>query len=416
MDQYWSNSERQLWVLTTFVGSSMLYACRTIMPVTIVAVSKDFSWDKAQTGLILSAFFCGYMFTQVLGGFLSDRIGGETVISLAAVGWTLVTFWTPQLFYLFSNESLAFYFAVFTRILVGIFQGVHFPSLSSLFSNRVSESERSSCLSTAAAGSSLGTIFSGSVGSFLLHHYGWSNSFYFIALCAICWLLFLRYYLIARQRRKAMILSLKDLTSSNDLTKEPVPWNKLFKSSALWSMIFGHFCHTWAFFTFVSWLPTYFEESFTEAKGWIFNVIPWVLQMPVQICSGFAADYMITKGYSKTFTRKFFATLSLFGVSTCLVMLSATSSYSAALFFVTIAMGFASTHSGGIFCNPSDLAVKHSGMMNTAGAIPGFVGVYITGIILKYTHSWHLVFLKTALVGYIGWISYIIYGTGQPIL
>ena len=74
-------------------------------------------------GTVLSAFFWGYAMTQVLGGYVSDRIGGATVLLTAAVGWAVVTFWTPRLVYLFPDKSTSLAFIVLSRVLVGALQG-----------------------------------------------------------------------------------------------------------------------------------------------------------------------------------------------------------------------------------------------------------------------------------------------------
>jgi ACS family sodium-dependent inorganic phosphate cotransporter-like MFS transporter 9 len=74
-------------------------------------------------GTVLSAFFWGYAMTQVLGGYMSDRIGGATVLLTAAVGWALLTFWTPRIVYVFSDKSTALAFVVLSRVLVGALQG-----------------------------------------------------------------------------------------------------------------------------------------------------------------------------------------------------------------------------------------------------------------------------------------------------
>ena len=61
--------------------------------------------------------------TQIIGGYFSDRIGGDIVIVVAAVGWTLVTFWTPQLLYLSSDKTTVLSILTLSRVLMGCLQG-----------------------------------------------------------------------------------------------------------------------------------------------------------------------------------------------------------------------------------------------------------------------------------------------------
>ena len=74
-------------------------------------------------GAVLSAFFWGYTMTQVLGGYLSDKIGGDVVLVTAAVFWSLLTFWTPQIIQLVPDSGTALGIVVMSRILVGCCQG-----------------------------------------------------------------------------------------------------------------------------------------------------------------------------------------------------------------------------------------------------------------------------------------------------
>ena len=61
--------------------------------------------------------------TQFLGGYLSDRVGGDVVLPIAACMWSLVTFWTPQLAYLSTDKHTTLYIIVLSRVLLGMFQG-----------------------------------------------------------------------------------------------------------------------------------------------------------------------------------------------------------------------------------------------------------------------------------------------------
>jgi uncharacterized membrane protein YdjX (TVP38/TMEM64 family) len=53
------------------------------------------------------------------------------------------------------------------------------------------------------------------------------------------------------------------------------------------------------------------------------------------------------------------------------------------------------------------------GITNTAGTIPGIVGVYVTGMILEATGSWALVFQVTASVTVFGMFFYLFFGSAK---
>jgi len=80
---------------------------------------------------IIIRFVC----IKVLGGYLSDKIGGQRVILLSAIGWSFITFWMPNIISIAPNMwSWSIPFIVTVRIINGACQGVHFPSMISITS------------------------------------------------------------------------------------------------------------------------------------------------------------------------------------------------------------------------------------------------------------------------------------------
>ncbi len=72
---------------------------------------------------MLSAFYWGYTVTQVVGGYMSDRLGGDVVIATSVVLWSLLTFWTPWLTYMYPDKASLISFLVLIRVLMGCLQG-----------------------------------------------------------------------------------------------------------------------------------------------------------------------------------------------------------------------------------------------------------------------------------------------------
>ncbi|KAK7100472.1 hypothetical protein V1264_023423 [Littorina saxatilis] len=156
---YLSRKEKRQWTGILMCGTAILYAARTIMPVCIVEVADDMDWNKTQSGVVLSAFFWGYMMTQVLGGYVSDRVGGERVLLMASVVWSSITLCTPLLIQLSVYNSYSLYIVVLFRVLLGVSQGVHFPSVTSAVARKVPNEERSLSFSLIATGANCGNAF-----------------------------------------------------------------------------------------------------------------------------------------------------------------------------------------------------------------------------------------------------------------
>ncbi|XP_077316458.1 voltage-gated purine nucleotide uniporter SLC17A9 isoform X3 [Lithobates pipiens] len=118
-DQHWSEWEARLWMFTLLAGTCFLYCARSSLPICAVSMSEQFGWNKKQTGLALSSFFWGYCLTQIAGGHLSDKVGGERVLLVSALLWGLITIVTP----LAARATTAsLYLVSFLRFLMGLLQ------------------------------------------------------------------------------------------------------------------------------------------------------------------------------------------------------------------------------------------------------------------------------------------------------
>lgn len=373
----WTRSEKRVWFISLFLGTCMLYSTRTTMPLLVPAVAAERKWSKTDSGTVLSSFFWGYTLTQVLGGYLSDRIGGERVIFLAAIGWSIITFLMPNIIMLAPkmwNYSIPF--IVVIRIINGACQGVHFPSMTSMTCQNLVSSERASFYSLLTIGSAIGTLLTGFLGSFILDYFGWPSVFRVIGFLGLFWALFLRYYTMSSERNRVINLSAPNqLCSKIGSVETSVPWLKLFIKPSLWACVLAHACEMNCFFVLLSWLPTYFHEGFPQAQGWVVNMIPWLALPPCTLIAKSFTDLLIKKGWSLTKVRKIVQSCCFLGQNIALFIMSRTNNFNMSLICMTIIIGVTGFHNAAVTVNPQDLAPNYSGsvfgLMNTVGAIPG---------------------------------------------
>ncbi|XP_014477312.1 PREDICTED: solute carrier family 17 member 9 [Dinoponera quadriceps] len=407
----WTRKERQRWFLLLLVGTCLIYATRTSVPLLIPIVSKEKHWSKPDSGVILSSFFWGYTLTQVASGYISDKIGGQKVLWISALGWSVTTFFMPEVIN-FSKGKTSILLVATVRMINGAFQGMHFPSMISLISQRLHETERASFFSLLTSGSALGTLLTGSLGSYLLENYNWMIVFQTLGGMSLAWTTLLSYYILPFRERAA---------STKPTTDYSLPWLKLLSKPPFWSCVIGHACQNNCFFVLLSWMPTYFHDTFPEVKGWVVNMVPWLSLLPCTFLGKALSERIIMSGYSVTTTRKIIQTICFVTEIGSLLFLSKrVETFQGAMLCLALIIGASGFHNNAIAVNPSDLAPKHSGcvfgLMNTVGAVPGFLGVYFAGYILYLTHSWSVVFLSIAVVDLLGCISYLLFGSGQAII
>ena len=70
---------------------------------------------------------------------------------------------------------------------------------------------------------------------------------------------------------------------------------------------------------------------------------------------------------------------------------------------------------GGFIVHHADIGPKYTGTLmgitNMLGAIPGIIGVYLSGLILNTTNSWDAVFYVVAGVMFFGMIFYLLFAS-----
>nr|XP_045372200.1 solute carrier family 17 member 9 [Camelus bactrianus] len=392
-DVQWSRPECQLWTGTLLLGTCLLYCARVSMPICAVSMSQDFGWNKKEAGLVLSSFFWGYCLTQVVGGHLGDRIGGEKVILLSASAWGCITAATPLLAQL-GSAHLAF--MTFSRILTGLLQGVYFPALTSLLSQKVRESERAFTYSTVGAGSQFGLEWR-SRGNALLP--------------------------------SDLLLALGVLAQGLRVTRHTkVPWRRLFWKSSVWAAIISQLSAACSFFILLSWLPTFFKETFPNSKGWAWLLVlsrvaaSWLstlLPAGLGLFSGLLSDRLISQGYRTITVRKFMQVMGL-GLSGVFVLcLGHTSSFCMSVVFASASIGLQTFNHSGISVNIQDLAPSCAGFLfgvaNTAGALAGVVGVCLGGYLIETTGSWTSVFNLVAAISSLGLCTFLVFGKAQRV-
>src|SRR6266568_4250189 len=79
---------RRYTVVVLFATATALcYIDRVNISIAIIPLALDKGYDAAARGLILSAFFWGYLWPQMIGGWIADRVGGKLVLAVGVALW-----------------------------------------------------------------------------------------------------------------------------------------------------------------------------------------------------------------------------------------------------------------------------------------------------------------------------------------
>eukprot|EP01137_Pigoraptor_chileana_P017088 Opistho-2@74615 len=280
-------------LIRLFLGTTVFYAARSGMTIAVVKMKSELGYGPEVMGLVLSSFFWGYITTQMIGGHLADRYSGSRLIGMAAMLWGAATFFIPD-----ACDMMGVTAIIALRIVTGVFQGFHFPSLANILSREISAERRSFASGFAYSGSYVGTVLVGILGSLIIDSYGWRSVFRVFGALAVAWNL-----LMWRPYQRTMHSD----DSSSSRYAAPSQWRTIIRLPGVWACIGTHFSFGMFYFVVHNWLPTYFHETLEDSLApWVTNVLPYVLMSATSPLVGIMADRMRARGVSLTNVRKFF--------------------------------------------------------------------------------------------------------------
>lgn len=112
--------------------------------------------------------------------------------------------------------------------------------MASLSSRNLGIRDRSFFFSTTTAGVALGTLLTGTLGSYTNETFGWPSVFYSIGFVALAWVAVLKYHAMELSRQKQKVVGMESaasLLATNNVSsasETDVPWLVYLRSRALW--------------------------------------------------------------------------------------------------------------------------------------------------------------------------------------
>ena len=406
-----------LCALATFI----CYIDRVNISVAIIPMAEEFGWDQSTRGLILSSFFVGYLLTQIAGGWLADRFGGKVVLGFGVVFWSLFTIITPPA--AFAGLTML----LLSRVGMGLGEAVTFPSIYSLFAKWLPVSERTRAIGLNASAIPLGTVVALLLTPVIVLALSWEWVFYLFGAVGLVWYLF--WHRLAstepadhpHMTASELALIQRANDSSGSAATRPPTVRAMLGSMSVWAIIVSHFCSNWGGYVLLSWLPTYFTEGLGVdfAAVGLATMIPSLAAFVALNAAGWVTDKVIASGrWSLTFIRKTMQVIGFGGGAIVLATVGYIESVALAIALMTLGNAVGAFAMGGWGSNHMDIAPKHAGTLmgltNTAGTLPGIIGVFISGLILEWTGSWILVFQVAAAINLFGLVFYLIFARTDP--
>ncbi|KAF4392101.1 hypothetical protein F8388_004430 [Cannabis sativa] len=418
----WKNMpQRYKLIGTTSLAFVICNMDKVNLSIAIIPMSHQFGWSSSVAGLVQSSFFWGYALSQLPGGWLAKIFGGRKVLKFGVLTWSLATALVPVLAGYMPSLLLS-------RILVGIGEGVSPSSATDLIARHNNTFGR--------ALTSCGVCFWWfecrkccriSLGST-------PNSKSWLGVCVLhIWPLGSRLLLednatlaaesTSGSQTKSVNKNWNDSLGELGDSLKGVPWKAFFRTPAVWAMVYAHFCGSWGHYTCLSWLPTYFSEelslNLTEA-AWV-SILPPLASVVVTSIASQIADNLIANGVETTTVRKLCQTIAFMSPAVCMTLSSVDLGLPPweVVGILTSGLALSSFALSGLYCTHQDMSPEYAsillGMTNTVGAVPGIVGIALTGYLLDITHSWSLSLFAPSIFFYLtGTVVWLAFASSKP--
>ncbi|MGQ0700693.1 MAG: ACS family MFS transporter [Panacagrimonas sp.] len=413
--------KRHMLVLMCFAAAFVCYIDRVNISIAIIPMAEHFGWSATQKGFVLSSFFIGYMLGQIPSGWMANRIGGKVTLGAALLIWSAFTAITPV------AAMAGFTALILSRIVMGMGEAATFPASYNLFAKWIPRQERSRAVAFTLGGIPMGTVIGLAASGALVAQFGWESVFYVFGavgiVLAIFWFIAIhdspaRHPGISEAECAHIAAGLSAATAE----RTPLPVAKLLKAPAFWALVVNHFCSNWILYVLLSWMPSYFRDvqGLNLAKAGFAAAAPWLSMFVMANLSAWVADETIRRGVSVSLVRKLMQAGGLLGASAFMLLINQVQTPTAAILVMCGALGALGLTWAGYAPNHLEIAPKHAdilmGITNTAGTLPGIIGVAVAGWMLDTTGSYVSVFLLAAGITSVGALVWIVFSRSEPIL
>jgi sugar phosphate permease len=374
-----------------FITYSLAYLDRSNFGFGAAAgMARTLHITGGQLAWLSAMFFVGYFFFQIPGMLLARRVSATRVVFVSLIIWGVLAALTGVL--------RSFTLLCIDRLLIGIAESVTFPAMLLLLTRWFPRSERSRANSVLLLGNPVTVTWMSLLTGFLIERLGWQHTFILEGLPAIAWSI----VWIATVRdspteagwldRDAAVeleATITQQQSGPDLAREAsaklisvlMQRDVLLLSAQyiFWSLgVYG----------LVLWLPAIIHQASAQSIGrtGLLNAVPYFIAVVAEIVIGVIADrtgktdalvwpFLLLSGFAMAGSF-LFAPFGFLPAFLCLIIACGTMYAPYPPFFSIIPDRVPRQHAGEVFA-----------LVNSCGALGGFLGTYFVGWLRSFTHT-----------------------------
>lgn len=403
------------WGIALILGFGVLinYIDRGALSVASKPLHDELGLGPEQFGVLSSAFFAVYAFSQIPIGYILDRYGVTLVSRIGAFLWSIAAACTAI------APNFATIYAA--RLFLGLAEAPTFPANAKAVGYWFPRAERGLATSLFDAAAKLSNAIGVAFTAYLLVLFGWRGMFWTTAaLSLVFFALFYIFYRNPSEDKRLTHAEAKYIADGGGEPETPAgerprgaSLGYLLAQPKVWGLTIGFAAYGYLFAFLLTWLPSYLQSTFQinilKAGGYVFLI--WgVGTLTDLIVGGWLVDYLIKRGMDANRVRK---TVLILGLVMGFAVIGAayTKDLNVAVAWITIAVAGISFHAPVGWSIPALIAPNNStgqvgGIMNFLNNVAGFFAPTITGFIVATTGSFNTALITAAIILLVGIVSY----------
>jgi sugar phosphate permease len=343
---------------------------------------------EGRSALLAALFFLGYFAFQVPGMLLARKLSVTRLVFFALIFWGILAALTGVI------RSFAWLAA--DRLLLGVAESIIFPAMLLLLTRWFTRAEHSRANTFLILGNPITVLWMSAATGFLIEYFGWQWAFIIEGIPAVLWA-FLWISVVRDEPAQARWIDpikareleaeiLAQQTPASKQDKNVAQLRKLLLRADVLQLSLQYFCWSLGVYGFVLWLPTIVRQGAELSMGGtgLLSAVPYIFAVLLMIIAGRASD--------RTLRRQeiVWPFLLLAGVAMLGSFLFAGHSFVLAFGCLVIAGGCMYAPYGPFFAIipervPREVSGEVFAMVNSSGALGGFAGSYLVGLLHAIT-------------------------------
>jgi MFS family permease len=382
---------------------AITYVDRVNVSTAASVFQRELHFTSVQVGLVFSAFAYPYLVFQIIGGWISDRLGARLTLTVSAIIWALAT--------LLTGLATGLSSMLCARVLLGFGEGATFPAATRAMSDWTVEGKRGFSQGITHSAARLGNAVTPPLVVALMALVTWRGSFIALGLISLGWsIAWAWYFRNDPAAHPGVTLAELNALPSYELQKvkqhERTPWIPLARRMAPVTVVY--FCYGWTLWLYLAWIPSFFVHNYRLdlKQSALFSAGVFFAGVLGDSLGGMVSDRIFLKTGSFNKARRNLVVISFLCSLACMIPILFSHNLTSASIYLSLGFFFSEFTVGPMWAIPMDIAPRFSGsasgLMNSGSALAAILSPIVFGFVIDKTNHWELPFLGSIVLLFLG--------------